>query len=186
MSPDDAPSFRRSPKAPQRTALQIYNYFLMAKNLKDLFKLKTKLGQALRNIQKDIAVTALNHYKSKFTEGNGAWEGAKWDEPKRKTEGPQKYKTKDKNGRKLKKRSGYLKGRTPRDATRATLVRTGKLSRSIRYKLRKDSILFYSNVPYARRHNEGLKGMPKRQFLGMERTLKAQIDTIIAKNLRKL
>jgi hypothetical protein len=74
----------------------------MAKNLKALFALKRKLPQVLKNIQKEIAVTALNHYKGKFTEGN----------------------------------------------------------------------LFYSNVPYARRHNEGLKGMPKRQFLGMERALK--------------
>ena len=158
----------------------------MARNLKALFDLKRKLPQVLKSIQKDIAVEALNHYKGKFTDGNGAWEGTKWQEPKRKTEGPQKYKTEDKNGRKLKKRKGYLKGRTPRDATRATLVKTGKLSRSIRYKLRKDSILFYSNVPYARRHNEGLKGMPQRQFLGMERTLKAKIDTIIAKALRSL
>ncbi|GAB4129539.1 MAG: hypothetical protein Fur0027_14430 [Raineya sp.] len=152
----------------------------------ELFKLVAKINKAKEVIKKQVALTALNYYKDKFTAGNDNWNGEKWQEPKRKTEGPKKYKSTDKNGRKLKKRSGYLKGFSPRDATRHTLVGKGVLARSIKHKTEINKIVFYSNTVYAKRHNEGLDGMPKRQFLGMEKNLQKKIEKIIQENLDSL
>jgi len=151
-----------------------------------LYALATKLKNLKKNLLKEVAVTALNHYKDKFVEGNGKWEGQSWEQPKRKTEGPKKYKVVDKNGKNLKKRKGYLKGFSPRDATRATLVGKGILSRSLKYKTEGSKIVFYSNTPYARRHNEGEAGMPKRQFLGMEKSLKTKIETLLKRKLEEI
>ncbi|MCS7003688.1 MAG: hypothetical protein NZM38_00005, partial [Cytophagales bacterium] len=71
----------------------------------------------------------------------GSWEGEKWLLPKRKKEGPKKYKIVDKLGRKFKKRTGYLKGYSSRDVSRATLVGRGVLLRSIRYVIQGDRII---------------------------------------------
>ena len=150
-----------------------------------LFELAAKIKKVKETIKKQAAVAALNHYKDKFTAGGDKWEGEQWQEPKRKTEGPKKYKSTDKNGRKLKKRSGYLKGFAPRDATRHTLVGKGVLSRSMKYKIEGDKIVFYSNIAYAKRHNEG-EDMPKRQFVGMEKDLEKKIKKIIKENLEEL
>jgi phage gpG-like protein len=148
-----------------------------------LFEFSQKIRRAKTTILKRVAVEALNHYKDKFTEGKGEWEGQKWQEPKRKTEGPKKYKTVDKNGRRLQKRSGYLKGFSPRDATRATLVGRGVLARSIRYRIEGSKIVFYSKIIYAGRHNEGER-MPKRTFVGMEKPLKQKIEKILQESLK--
>ncbi len=43
-------------------------------------------------------------------------------------------------------------------------------------------VTFYTHKEYARRHNEGLEGMPKRQFIGDSKTLfnniKKEIDRL--------
>lgn len=48
------------------------------------------------------------------------------------------------------------KGRNRKD--RALLIMTGRLRRSIRFSANSDVIRFYSDVPYARAHNEGFRG----------------------------
>ena len=46
----------------------------------------------------------------------------------------------------------------------------------------KMQVTFYTHKEYALRHNEGLKGMPKRQFIGDSKTLfnnvKKEIDRL--------
>jgi phage gpG-like protein len=94
----------------------------------------------------------------------------KWKPRKKKT-----YKTKS--------------GKTVDDTTRATLVKTGDLRRSIirdpanRAAL---SIKIHSDLDYAARHNNGLKGMPKRQFMGDSYNLNEQVKKVIVKRLDKI
>lgn len=73
-----------------------------------------------------------------------------------------------------------------RDFGKAILVQSGRLRRSLRKKrLNALSGVITSPLPYANRHNEGIK-MPKRQFVGnsrnmvrkIERALELKIDRI--------
>lgn len=106
-------------------------------------------------------------------------------------------KTTDKNGRDL---TTYSRGRNAgnltrfgiRNADRAILVGhdTGgdKLINSFKYNIIKASNQVHFNSPkkYAARHNEGLDGMRKRQFMGKSRYLDGQISQKIKKELDKL
>lgn len=71
-------------------------------------------------------------------------------------------------------------------AGRAILVKTGDLRRSIirnpanRASL---SVKISTDLVYAARHNNGLKGMPKRQFMGDSYNLNERIKKIIVKRL---
>jgi phage gpG-like protein len=69
---------------------------------------------------------------------------------------------------------------------RAILVKSGDLRRSIkRERVNKFrlQVLISSDLPYARRHNEGLKNMPKRQFIGNSRILNTKLKFILNKRL---
>jgi phage gpG-like protein len=78
--------------------------------------------------------------------------------------------------------------RFERQGTRAILVKTGDLRRSIirnpanRAAL---SVKISTDLVYAARHNNGLKGMPKRQFMGDSYNLNEKIKKIIVKRLDK-
>jgi len=71
----------------------------------------------------------------------------------------------------------------------------GRLSRSIRSKrFGSLSAKIYTDVPYARIHNDGLMGkawgkhsfkMPKRQFIGYSGKLNRQIIAFLDKNIKK-
>jgi hypothetical protein len=49
---------------------------------------------------------------------------------------------------------------------RKTLVKTSVMRNTIFYKVVRGKIEFGTLAKYGRRHNEGLDGMPKRQFMG--------------------
>ena len=74
-------------------------------------------------------------------------------------------------------------------AGRAILVKTGDLRRSIirnpanRAAL---SIKISTDLVYAARHNNGLKGMPKRQFMGDSYNLNEKVKAVIVKRLDKV
>ena len=130
-----------------------------------LFTEKTALllrewGKKKQQIVTKIMITAKNHYKDKFVEGKGNWEDVDWKEPQRKT---------NPRSTKAKKNS-------------ATLVQTGALSRSVQARKEGDKIIVSTNLPYAKRHNEGVK-MPKRTFIGMEKKLEQKIQTVIKDNI---
>lgn len=101
----------------------------------------------------------------------------KWKPRKKKT-----YKTKS--------------GKTVDDTTRAILVKTGDLRRSIirdpanRAAL---TIRIHSDLVYAKVHNDGLRAgrgrgfkMPKRQFMGDSYNLNEQVKKVIIKRLDKV
>ena len=76
--------------------------------------------------------------------------------------------------------------RFERQGTRAILVKTGDLRRSIirnpanRAAL---SVKISTDLVYAARHNNGLKGMPKRQFMGDSYNLNEKVKAVIVKRL---
>lgn len=89
-------------------------------------------------------------------------------------------------------RSGALNRYGSKNADRGILVGhdTGgdKLMNSFKYKvnLGNKTVSFYTYKDYAQRHNEGLDGMPKRQFMEKSDYLNKQIEKKIIKELDKL
>jgi hypothetical protein len=79
-----------------------------------------------------------------------------------------------------------------RNKGRAVLVGfdTGgnKLKNSFNYRISLGSkqVSFYTYKVYAERHNEGMDGMPKRQFIGKSDYLNQQIANKISKELDKI
>lgn len=72
---------------------------------------------------------------------------------------------------------------------RAVLTDRGVLKRSLRYlKKGKYSVEMHTNksLPYARRHNEGLDGMPKRQFVGYSGALNKRLREKFDKRIRRI
>lgn len=145
----------------------------MAKKPLKTLELRLQKGLDLDDTKRKIAITALNHFKDKFTAGNQQWEGQGWEEPQRRIRGAIR----------LRRGSGYRKGFTPARATEAILVDDGVLSKSLRFDISRNDIIFSSNVAYADRHNRGTNGMPQRQFVGMETDLKVKIRAIIGKGI---
>ena len=75
-----------------------------------------------------------------------------------------------------------------RNAGRGILVDTGALRRSIKvFKANfKEIIIGTTGIPYANRHNEGLKGMPKREFIGDSKGLDSDNKKTLVKMLTKV
>lgn len=78
--------------------------------------------------------------------------------------------------------------RKRRDSGRAILVKSGKLRKSIRVKQAKFSAIRVGtySLPYSRRHNRGLKGMPQRQFIGPSNNMTSKIRKHIHREVKKI
>jgi len=66
---------------------------------------------------------------------------------------------------------------------------SGRLRREVSNSLKSaewENIGFKVALPYAARHNFGIKGMPKRQFMGNSRALTKKIEQKIVEELRKI
>lgn len=107
-----------------------------------------------------------------------------------------KRQTEDKHGNDITRyrtnrvgRSGSFNRYGSKNANRAILVgfNTGgnKLKNSFKYFVSSGNatVSFRSSKPYAARHNEGLKGMPQRQFMGKSAYLNRQIADKIQREL---
>lgn len=154
-------------------------------DLKDLQKLLNKTAKEMPTVTlKVIEVEGLAFIKKNFRdEGFNTGSGVqKW----------QARKTIDKRGRDItlyrtnrRGKRGTLNkyGRTIQD--RALLVghKTGgnKLTNSFQAIRSKTGVAFRTYKAYAKRHNEGLDGMPKRQFMGKSNYL----DNRIYKKLKR-
>lgn len=158
----------------------------MAGNLGDLQK---KLDHAARKLP-DMVLQVFEVEGLKFIEKNFRDQGFndaglnKW----------KKRKTTDRKGRDLtryrtnrKGTAGSLTKFGREDIGRAILVghETGgdKLKLSFRARKEARAVKFYTYKKYAQRHNEGLKGMPKRQFMGKSKYLTDQINNKITRQL---
>lgn len=72
-----------------------------------------------------------------------------------------------------------------RETRRSLLVKSGRLRRDTRASIAgSDRIVVVNDTPYARRHNEGLDGMPKRKFMGKSKKLHKRIGNEINKALK--
>jgi phage gpG-like protein len=160
-------------------------------DLKDLQKL---LDQATKEIPdkalKIIGVEGKNFIQKNFRdEGFTDTSLQKW----------KKRKTTDRQGRDITRyrsnrvgTAGKLNryGSANKDRAVLTGFNTGgnKLRNSFKYRISLGSkqVSFYTAKDYAERHNEGLDGMPKRQFIGKSAYLNDQIAKKISKELDKI
>lgn len=70
---------------------------------------------------------------------------------------------------------------------RSILIKSGRLRRSITFRKKgKWSVVIGTDVPYARRHNEGLNKMPKRQFIGYSGKLNRQIISSFSSKIKRI
>lgn len=126
------------------------------------FDFKEKLAEYktfCRIAPKAAATIAVNFFQDSFTKQGFDDNGVNpWENVQRRIEGTKAYK--------------YPKKKDKGRRTRAILVKTGRLRRSIRTKEANFArISIVSDLPYARVHNEGIGRMAKRQFMGRSRTL---------------
>lgn len=122
-----------------------------------------KIGTVKNTLPAVIANEGTNFFIGNFDkEGFEDTSVSKWKTPKRKIVGTPEYKYPKKKGL----------GRR----TRKILIGTGKLRRAVNNSVREKTFSrvvwrIGSEVPYSARHNSGLNGMPKREFMGESRTL---------------
>ena len=146
--------------------------------MEDKFKFG-ELQQRITKMKRDLPIKLANNSRLYFsaTFKNQAWDGRPWQEVNRRIEGTQEYK--------------YPKKKDLGRRTRPILVGKGstKLRRAVNNSIRVQSwpiVRLVVDLPYARRHNEGLNGMPKRQFMGNSPILHKQHLEIIDKFMREL
>lgn len=93
----------------------------------------------------------------------------------------------DKSGHMTNRSRGGWRPRATYQGNHKLLVKSGRLFRSVRIRrLRRNSILIgTTGVPYAARHNDGLKNMPQREMVGNSDELDKKIIKIIDKQILK-
>ena len=135
--------------------------FNFEKKIKDFQKFE-------RTVPKRVGNVAKNHFLESFdNEGfsDGSIKSDPWDERKSKTKRDQVAKR------------------------RQLLIQSGALKRSIKVAsnptFKKIAVGSYG-IKYAERHNKGLKGMPKRQFVGKSKILDRKIRNLISKEIKKI
>jgi phage gpG-like protein len=152
----------------------------------DLKELAKKTAHFIEyDIPDIIATEGLRHIKKSFEdEGFTDRSVEKW----------KKRTTTDKRGRQITRYRTNRVGRkgSPNKYGRSIVGRptlTGhasggnKLRNSYRVKTRRNSVVFFTYKKYAKRHNEGLKGMPKRQHMGASHVLDRKIEQKINKTM---
>lgn len=144
-------------------------------NAKDNFKkeVSQKVEKAMSNILKLIANEAQTHFVEENLEKE-SFQGTKWKEVQRRTEGTNAYK--------------YPKGRNPARRTRGILRgETTKLFRALtRPPQIKGKEIVFKMPPYAKYHNEGEAPQPKRTFIAMDKKLLDKINRLVKAQLDKL
>jgi len=120
-----------------------------------------KFGAFKQSAPKVIANNSLNWFLKGFRTGGGQTDAGKWQ--------PRKSNAKRNEGR-------------------AILVNTGALRRDFQVikAVFGQIVLGTKRIPYAIRHNEGLNGMPKREFAGESKELNKQNEGLLTKMLNKV
>jgi phage gpG-like protein len=120
----------------------------------------------LNKMVEAAGVLAVNHFTKSFSDGGFTDESIERWKPRKRSE---------------------------RGKSRAVLVKSGRLRRSLRSKrLGNLAVKISTDVPYARVHNNGERSgrgrgfkMPKRQFIGYSGKLNRQIIAFLDKNIKK-
>lgn len=87
-----------------------------------------------------------------------------------------------------KKRKTMTKADIRTQKNRKLLIQSGALKRSLRVRSANWSQIVIGSygIKYASRHNQGLAGMPKRQFIGKSRLLDQRILKMINNEMKKI
>lgn len=173
-----------------------------------LRKLKAITQYTQHDVKRIMGTEAIKHFQKNFD--NEAWEGVKWQESKRRIKSSAWYgfeagarvKPPDNHPRRKGAKAKY-KARKPNPITnyspaarkRKTLSGlTGDLRDSIDYKITPTGVVVFSDLPYARIHNEGGYArrfgkkpfrMPKRQFMGDSPKLRQKIKRELTRGLNR-
>ncbi|MFJ1474052.1 phage morphogenesis protein [Capnocytophaga cynodegmi] len=162
---------------------------------KDLTVLRKKLYQIANLVHKDIPIV-LKVEGIKFIQKNFQDEGfndgglEKW-KPRKTTDRQGRDITRYRTNRVGKKGNLNRYGSKIKGRAILTGYASGgnKLRHSLKTRIAKNKVTFYTHKEYASRHNEGLDGMPKRQFIGKSRTLdeniKKEIDRLFQQLTKK-
>lgn len=132
----------------------------------------SRVKKNMERLKVELPVILANQAQNYFVDSwsKQGWEGKTWKTPQRKIPGTNAYK--------------YPKDKGLGRRTRATLVQTGRMRRAVGMSIRAKSfeqIRLVVDLPYAKRHNEGLDGMPKRQFMAQSARLeKLQKEKIVS------
>ncbi len=126
----------------------------MADNKFKFGAMKAKIVRLKKELPIILANNAQNYFVQSFT--NQGWDGSAWKEVNRRIEGTKEYK--------------YPKSKDLGRRTRPILIGKGstKLRRAVSNSIRNKTwpiVRLLVDLPYAKRHNEGLDGMPKRTFM---------------------
>lgn len=142
-----------------------------------------KVAQAAKKLREELPVKLANQARNHFSQSflNQSWEGNPWKEVNRRIPGTNEYK--------------YPKKKDLGRRTRPILIGNGstKLRRAVANSVKTGLVKWpivrlVVDLPYARRHNEGLKGMPKRHFMGdsnLLRTMQKKTINTFFKNMFK-
>lgn len=78
--------------------------------------------------------------------------------------------------------------KSKRNQGRGILIDTGALRRSVTVLKSswKEIIIGTQRIPYAKRHNEGLKGMPKREFIGDSKDMNRENKKTLVNLLKRV
>ncbi|ANQ49604.1 hypothetical protein MY04_4787 [Flammeovirga sp. MY04] len=187
---------------------------------KHIFKLELDLKRHSKEIQtylnrdapRIMGIEAKKHYKKSFQDSGFTdsylqkWKPAKRTNPKSVWYGFD-YRAKstppDNHPKRWKSKKAYearkpnaITNFSPAATRRKTLVgNTSALMNSIRYRSGEGFVKIYTNIPYAKVHNEGGKikvfgkasvNLPKRQFIGKSNKLNAKVKLMIKKDLNKI
>ena len=162
--------------------------------MSDLAELQKLLNRAAEEIPdkllRIIGVEGKNFIQKNFRDEGFTDTGTKkWQE--RKTEDRQgRDITRYRSSRRGKAGSLNKYGSSIKDRAILTGFATGgnKLRNSFKYlvSIGSSQVTFYTYKEYAERHNEGLEGMPKRQFMGKSNYLNGQIRKKLNTELDKL
>ena len=134
---------------------------------------KFNFNRVLQNLEKvksDLPVLLSNEAKNFFS---GSWKNQGFTNSSLQSWAPRKKETKKTVGKSI-------------------MVGTGKLRRAVQDSVREKTwskirlVIDGSSIPYAKRHNEGLDGMPKRQFMGDSKELRKIQRKTITKTVDKI
>ena len=136
-------------------------------------EVKKRIVQTKRELPIILAKEAENAFVKNFTDGG--FFGENWQEVKRRIPNENAYK--------------YPKKRGLSRRTKPILTLSGRLRRAVSTSTRTktwDLIKLVVETPYATRHNEGLNGMPQRQFMADSPVLRKQQAETIKKYFDKV
>lgn len=138
---------------------------------KILIKAQKEVALAVKDMVNEMGVMAVNHFTKSFANQGFDDNGIKrWQSRKKEISGG--------IGRVRKRDAG----------SRAILVKTGRLRKSLR-KRRSGlfAVTITSNVPYAAFNNDGIIGrLPKRQFVGYSSNLNKKIIARLDKRIQRV